>query len=146
MPQKLRIGNDLDSLSEMSHWVNASSKALGFPQSLCFRLDLVANEAVTNAISYGYPEGRRGEIELRLGTTDGTAVLEIEDDGLPFNPLSLAERPCPHSLEDSHIGGLGVPLIRKSMAYCEYQRREGRNLLILKSPIDGGHSESVRQS
>jgi hypothetical protein len=32
------------------------------------------------------------------------------------------------------------------MAYCEYQRREGRNLLILKSPIDGWYSEGVRQS
>jgi len=94
----------------------------------------LANEAVANAISYGYPAGVRGEIALRLGTADGNAVLEIEDDGIAFNPLQLAEPSPPRSLEESRIGGLGVPLIRKSMA-CEYQRRAGRNLLILKSPL-----------
>jgi serine/threonine-protein kinase RsbW len=143
MPQKLRIGNDLDSLSEMSQWVNATSKALGFSQRLCFHLDLVANEAVTNAISYGYPEGRRGEIELRLREADRHAVLEIEDDGLPFNPLNLAELPLAKSLDDSHIGGLGLVLIRKSMGHCEYQRRDGRNVLILKSPIVSGLAQDT---
>lgn len=135
MSQKLRIDNDLDSLCEMSRWVDDSCKALGFPQGLSFRLDLVANEAVANAISYGYVAGQYGEIELRLDAADGNAVLEIEDDGLPFNPLDLAEPPRAQSLEESRIGGLGVSLIRKSMAYCEYQRRAGRNLLILKAPI-----------
>ncbi len=135
MSQKLRIGNDLDSLREMSRWVDDSCKALGFPQNLCFRLDLVANEAVTNAISYGYATGQSGEIELRLDAADGNAVLEIEDDGLPFNPLDLADPVRAQSLEDTRIGGLGVPLIRKSMAHCEYQRRAGRNVLILKAPI-----------
>lgn len=135
MSQHLRIENNLDALREMSHWVAASCAALGFPDALSFRLDLAANEAVANAISYGYCAGMPGEIELRLARSDGHAVLEIEDDGRPFNPLELAEPPRAQSLEESHIGGLGVPLIRKSMAHCEYQRRGGRNLLILKSPV-----------
>ena len=138
MPQSLRIENDLNALDEMSSWVAESCKSLGFPDALSFRLDLVANEAVANAISYGYPVGARGEIALRLGMADGNAVLEIEDDGIEFNPLQVAEAPRPQSLEESRVGGLGVPLIRKSMAQCEYQRRAGRNLLILKSPIAVG--------
>jgi len=138
VPQNLRIENDLNALDEMSIWVAESCKSLGFSDALSFRLDLVANEAVANAISYGYPAGARGEIALRLGTADGNAVLEIEDDGIEFNPLQLAEQPPPQSLEESRVGGLGVPLIRKSMAQCEYQRRAGRNLLILKSPIAAG--------
>jgi serine/threonine-protein kinase RsbW len=135
--QQLRIGNDLDSLSEMSTWVAASCKTLGFPDTLCFRFDLVANEVVANTISYGYPRGVRGEIALRIGKANGDAVLEIEDDGAAFNPLEIPEPPQPASLEESRIGGLGVLLLRRSMAQCEYQRRDGRNVLILKSPIAG---------
>jgi serine/threonine-protein kinase RsbW len=133
----MRIDNDLDSLREMSSWVAATCKLLGLPEALCFRLDLAANEAVANTISYGYATGVRGEIALRLGTIDDHAMLEIEDDGMPFNPLALADPPPAQSLEESRIGGLGVSLIRRSMALCDYQRRAGRNVLTLKSPISG---------
>ena len=136
MSQQLRIGNDLDSLSEMSIWVAASCKALGFSDTLSYRFDLAANEAVTNTISYGYAAGVRGEIELRIDIADGHAVMEIADDGVAFNPLEMPEPARAQSLEESRIGGLGVPLIRRSMAQCEYQRRAGRNVLTLKSPID----------
>jgi serine/threonine-protein kinase RsbW len=135
--QQMRIGNDLDSLREMSNWLTSTCKSLGLPEALCFRLDLAANEAVTNTISYGYPAGACGEIALRLATTGSQVVLEIEDDGMPFNPLELADPPRPQSLEESRIGGLGVPLLRRSVALCEYQRRAGRNVLILKSPLSG---------
>lgn len=121
----------------MSAWVATSCKALGFPEAVSYRLDLAANEAVTNAISYGYPPGARGAIDLRIGEKAGQAILEIEDDGVPFNPLELTEPPRAQTLEESRIGGLGVPLIRRSIAQCDYQRRDGRNLLILRSPISG---------
>jgi len=137
MSQHLRIENDFDALRGMSSWVTTSCKALGLPATLCFHFELAANEAVTNAISYGYPTGARGEIELRIGLDDGHAVLEIEDDGVPFNPLEWADPPRAQSLEESRIGGLGVPLIRRSMARCDYRRRDGRNVLTLKSPIAG---------
>ena len=137
MLQHLRIGNDLDSLRDMSVWIAASCKALDFPEAVSYHLDLAANEAVANAISYGYPQGARGAIDLRIGKKAGQAILEIEDDGVPFNPLELAEPPRVQTLEESRIGGLGVPLIRRSIAQCDYQRRDGRNLLILRSPISG---------
>jgi anti-sigma regulatory factor (Ser/Thr protein kinase) len=137
MSRQMRISNDFDSLREMSAWVASSCKSLGISDALCFRLDLAANEAVTNTISYGYAAGGRGEIALRLSTEDDLAVLEIEDDGLLFNPLALAEPSPVQSLEASPIGGLGVLLIRRNVAHCDYQRRDGRNVLTLKSPISG---------
>ena len=137
MLRQMRIDNDLDALREMSNWLASNCKGLGLPEALCFRLELAANEAVANTISYGYTAGARGEIALTLGTVDDHAVLEIEDDGLPFNPLALTDPPPAQSLEESRIGGLGVPLIRRSMALCDYQRRAGRNVLTLKSPISG---------
>ena len=137
MLRQMRINNDLNSLREMSTWLATNCRWLGLPEALSFRLDLAANEAVANTISYGYATGVRGEIALTLGTVEDHAVLEIEDDGLPFNPLALADAPPAQSLEESRIGGLGVSLIRRNMALCDYQRRAGRNVLTLKSPISG---------
>ena len=78
---------------------------------------------------------------MRLLTANGNAVLEIEDDGVAFNPLEVPEPALPESLETSPIGGLGVQLIRSSMVQCDYQRRDGRNLLILQSLITSGEAE-----
>ncbi len=138
MSAPLRIENKLDSLSQMSLWVAATCKALGLSDTLCYRFDLAANEAVTNTISYGYAADVRGEITLRFAAANGNAVLEIEDDGAAFNPLDVPDPALPESLETAAIGGLGVQLIRSSMARFEYQRRDGRNVLILQSPITDG--------
>ena len=138
MPPQLRIENDLDSLRRMSAWVAESCKALGLSEALSYCFDLAANEAVTNTISYGYAPGARGAIELRLGVAQGHAILVIEDDAAAFNPLELPEPPPALSIEGSRIGGLGVSLIRRSVAQCDYQRRGERNVLTLKSPISEG--------
>lgn len=138
MARHLRIENDLDSLRPMSAWVAESCKALGLPAELSYRFDLVANEAVANTISYGYAPGARGAIDLHLDTAHGHAILIIEDDGAAFNPLELAEPQPALSIEDSRVGGLGVALIRRSMALCDYQRRGGHNVLTLKSPLLDG--------
>jgi serine/threonine-protein kinase RsbW len=61
--------------------------------------------------------------------------LQIEDDGIAFNPLEVPERVAPTSLEDAPIGGLGVALIRKTMERCEYARRGGRNVLRLSATL-----------
>lgn len=51
MSSQLLIDNNLDSLRDMSNWVAATGKALGLSDTLCYRFDLAANEAVTNTIS-----------------------------------------------------------------------------------------------
>lgn len=45
-------------------------------------LSLIVTEAVTNAIKYAYPAGRRGTISVRLMPDSGGLTLEIKDDGV----------------------------------------------------------------
>lgn len=46
-------------------------------------LGLIINELITNAIKYAFPEGRRGEISIRLVKVDGKKVeLTVTDDGV----------------------------------------------------------------
>lgn len=128
----------------MSLWLDATSRQLGLPAELLFKFDLSANEAVTNIISYAFPENGIHEISLRLSVTKLAASLEIEDDGIPFNLLEAPGHVQPASLEEAHIGGLGIDLIRDFMDECHYVRHNGRNVLKLTVNVpQAGDLEAV---
>jgi serine/threonine-protein kinase RsbW len=59
----------------------------------------------------------------------------VEDDGQPFNPLEAPEVDTTKPLEERTIGGLGIHIVRKLMDGLEYQRHEGKNLLVLKKHL-----------
>jgi serine/threonine-protein kinase RsbW len=49
-------------------------------------LKLAVTEACTNSILHGYPDGASGELVVRFRAMDGTVEVEIEDDGVGFDP------------------------------------------------------------
>lgn len=128
----LRLRNDLSDLSDLLDRVEAEAEAACLPQSMVRRLCLCLDEALTNIITHGYPQGAEGEIGVRLVLADGEATADIEDAGAPFNPL---EAPPPDFLEsevsDRPIGGLGIHLIRNLSDHQAYAHQAGRNRLSL---------------
>jgi len=127
----------------MSVWLDASIRRLDVPERLLFRFDLCANEAVSNIIAYAYPENGAREIALRLYREKDALCLEIEDDGVAFNPLERPRHAQPESLADAEVGGLGVDLIRSFMDECHYARREGRNILRMVARVGTGRIEPL---
>lgn len=125
----LTITNQVSEVRRMSDWLKAAFGRLGLPEELLFKFDLCANEAVTNIISYAFPENGAHTISLQLSFSNSVARLEIEDDGIPFNPLDAPEHIHPPSLEAAKIGGLGIDLIRRFMDECNYIRHNGKNIL-----------------
>jgi anti-sigma regulatory factor (Ser/Thr protein kinase) len=92
-------------------------------------LNVVLDEAVSNAINHGYDAGVRGEIAVRLRRAPDGVLLEVEDDGRPFDPLQAPPPDLTLSLERRPIGGLGIHLIRNLMDEVSYARVGGRNVL-----------------
>jgi two-component sensor histidine kinase len=77
-----------------------ADEGVSLPPDVAVSLALVANEAVTNACKHAFPDGRAGEVEVRLGRrADGALVLAVRDDGVGL-PVQAPE------------GGLGMRLIR----------------------------------
>jgi anti-sigma regulatory factor (Ser/Thr protein kinase) len=128
---RIIIGNRIEELRRMTYWLTDSASAAGMAKDLVMKLDVCANEAVMNIISYAFADSAPHEIVLDLTVISGGARLVIRDGGVPFNPLQLPEHTTPASLEDAEIGGLGVHLAR-----CDYQRDGGENVLCLEARQD----------
>lgn len=119
----------MSEIRRVGEWLDEAFRQLDLPADLLFKFDLCAEEAVTNIISYAYPENGVHEIFLRLSVIQSMVSLEIEDDGVAFNPFDAPQHVQPASLEEANIGGLGVALMRRLMDECTYARRGGRNVL-----------------
>jgi len=128
---RLTLANDLAELRRMSEWLERSCRGLGLAPTRFSELDLCANEAVTNIISYAYDAPGPREIVLRLARHPAGVRLTIEDDGRAFNPLEAQLPVLPVSLAAADVGGLGIKLIRGMMAECSYRHLGGKNILTL---------------
>ncbi|MFA5257481.1 MAG: ATP-binding protein, partial [Opitutales bacterium] len=84
-----------------------------------------------NVVSYAFTDDAPHRIELRLWKTDAQVLVQIEDDGQPFDPCAQASPDTGAGLEQRKIGGLGIHFIRKTMDVMHYCRKGTRNLLTI---------------
>lgn len=68
-------------------------------------LALIVTEAVSNAVKYAFPDGRRGSVSVRLTADADYAELEIDDDGVGI-PAGRVET------DAGTRDGIGLQLIR----------------------------------
>jgi anti-sigma regulatory factor (Ser/Thr protein kinase) len=104
------------------------------PAAVVNAADLALEEHLTNLMSYGFPDNREHEIKVRF-TLASDFIIEIEDDGPPFNPLQLPPVDTSVPLEQRPIGGLGIHLIRRFMDGIEYHSEGGRNFLRMRKRL-----------
>jgi two-component sensor histidine kinase len=45
-------------------------------------LGLLANELMSNSFKHGFPDGRRGAIEISIHRVDGVVHMVVKDDGI----------------------------------------------------------------
>lgn len=131
-----RLKNDLTEIRLLAEAVGCFGLEKGLPPKLIFQVNLALDEILTNTISYGYPEGGEREIQVRLimeETKD--LIIEVRDDGLPFNPLEADEPDINQDINERPIGGLGIHLVRQITDEIEYQWKEGCNVLVMRKHI-----------
>jgi anti-sigma regulatory factor (Ser/Thr protein kinase) len=134
MSQKISIElkNNLRELERLNRVLEEYAKLYHLPSNVLFAINLALEEIITNVISYGYRDDDEHDITIRINFNQGHLNIEVEDDGLPFNPLEAPEPDLKKPLEEREVGGLGIHLVRNLMEGLEYKRLEGKNLLIMK--------------
>lgn len=128
----ITLRNDLAELGRLSAAVEEFGDRVGLSTKVVFTLNLVLDELVTNVVSYGYGDDP-GEHQLSVGLSvgDGKVTAVLEDDGLPFDPLSKSLPDLDSPLDQRGVGGLGVHFVRTMMDRVDYQRVGDHNRLTL---------------
>jgi anti-sigma regulatory factor (Ser/Thr protein kinase) len=120
---QVRIVNDLSEIARVTELVES------FGARHAFSLDEILN----NIISYGYDDGGRHDIDVRLGLGSGGIEVIVEDDGKPFDPLAV-QTPRPRS--ETEVGGVGLHFVRSLMDQLDYSRHDGINRLRLVKKLE----------
>jgi anti-sigma regulatory factor (Ser/Thr protein kinase) len=86
---------------------------------------------VVNVIDYAYPDGKEGDIELRMMSDGKRLKVMITDSGVPFDPTTKEKAATSLAVEERQVGGLGILLVREIMDVINYERSDGKNILTL---------------
>jgi len=79
---------------------------------------------VANVISYAYPKGTRGHVEVVAYVENDVLSLAVKDHGVPFDPTKHTEVDIDAELDERSVGGLGIHLMRTIMDTMQYERTE----------------------
>ena len=91
------------------------------------------SEGVTNAIVHGY-EGKGGDVEIRADITGNLLHIEIIDEGIGIENVSLAMEPFYTTRADEERSGMGFSVMESFMDTLDVASApgEGTRLTILK--------------
>jgi PAS domain S-box-containing protein len=79
--------------------VDAGEISLGIDNSI--PCGLILNELVSNALKHAFPEGKEGEINIRMRSEDNRVALTVQDNGIGF----------PELIDLTKVKSLGLDLV-----------------------------------
>lgn len=124
-PETLDLNPATDAVTRALQWLEEIGEREGWPPKLAFGLTLSVDEALTNVLSYAFaPAGPAHVPAVRLSyARDGAdIVIEIADNGVPYDPTASAPPALADNIEDADIGGHGVRLMRHYLDELRYER------------------------
>ena len=133
---KIQISNQLSEIRKIRKELDKFYNFHNLPAKITNVIDMAVEEIITNLISYAYEDNYKHEINIQLSLTNVEIILEINDDGRPFNPLEKSIPDTSSSIEDRPIGGLGIHIVKKLMDSVDYKYKGNRNCLIMKKNIN----------
>jgi anti-anti-sigma factor len=122
---KLAIKNELSELNNVNAVLARFLQAHSVPKRASYAVSLAIDELVVNVMRYAYVDDDTHTINLDLVIQDDQIVLQIVDDGRPFDPRTGPQLDL-HA-EDRQVGGLGLILVLDMVDALKYQRVDEKN-------------------
>jgi anti-sigma regulatory factor (Ser/Thr protein kinase) len=130
--------NDIEAIPPLLNAINRHLHHQGVGEEAAHGLDVALDELLTNIVNYGYQDGNVHEILVDITVGTDVLIMELRDDGKPFDPLGVPEPDLSVDLEDRHVGGLGMHFVRSLLDSVVYKRSNGWNVLTLEKRLPQG--------
>ena len=128
------MGNCLENVSEFRDNLMDFCADNGISERDAGFLGMALEEIAVNIIRYGYRSNRENYIDISFTVQDGSYILRIRDDGIPFNPLEQSR------IQDGPVVG-GIPILQKMMSGFQYMRVLNMNNTIMELKMERRQEE-----
>jgi anti-sigma regulatory factor (Ser/Thr protein kinase) len=128
------VAADSTAAAAVLRAANQLAKSTEITDRELHRLQLVAEELVTNIVTHGVPPAG-SRIGFRFERTVESMRIEITDRGAPFDPRSQIQPSNSVRSHSEEEGGVGWPLILRWCRIADYGREAGENRVVLIMPL-----------
>ncbi|MBQ8065733.1 MAG: ATP-binding protein [Prevotella sp.] len=135
LQRSITLPNDIEQVPQLAAFVDGVCEAVELDTSLTMSINLALEEAVVNVMTYAYPAGKQGHVDIEAQANDERLKFVISDTGIPFDPTAREDADTTLSAEERPIGGLGIHLVRQIMDSINYERVDGKNVLTLRKKL-----------
>lgn len=129
------IAPEFSEIDRLNQELSAFAEEHGVSAGQIQKLGIAMDDLVNNIISYGIESHHEHAIEVTCRRTEDSLEIEVIDSGKPFNPFEDIRVDTSASIDDREIGGLGRLLVRELMDEVDYERRRGKNAVLLTMNI-----------
>jgi serine/threonine-protein kinase RsbW len=123
----LVIRNDLSEIAVVRDTLERLGNELAVPAPALMQLQVALDEIVSNVVKYSWPDGSKHKFLVRITVRETGVVLDIFDDGQPFDPLEAPEPARAPPGQRPRPGGVGIHMVKKLVDDLAYERVDGRN-------------------
>ena len=131
LTEKITLNCDIGRITELNAFLQSVGERLKLNESVLSQVQMAVEEAVVNVMNYAYPDGKNGFVTIKVMSDGHELRMVVIDSGIAFDPTQKEKADTTLSVEDRPIGGLGIFLIREMMDSINYERVDGRNILMM---------------
>jgi anti-sigma regulatory factor (Ser/Thr protein kinase) len=128
---RIAIGTGPGEVERVTAAFAKFADAHGLPASVRRSLNVALDELLANTTVHGFGGREGGAVTVEAQLYPDRVSVTITDDGKPFDPFGVAAPDTALPLAERPVGGLGLHVVRGLVDEVSYERRSGRNVVVL---------------
>lgn len=133
--EALSVSNDLGDIPRVVLAFEEFCSRHGLEDAITQGANIALDEILTNVVKYAFTDGEPHEIYVELRAQKDKLIIQVKDDGTPFDPMQVSAPELSDDIVDRQVGGLGIYLTRRIMDGVRYRRVRGWNVTTLEKAI-----------
>jgi anti-sigma regulatory factor (Ser/Thr protein kinase) len=134
----MSVGAHPGGVGEVNAAFAEFAEAHAVPAGVRRSLNVALDELLANALSHGRTGRGVQSVTVEVVLDQERVTATVTDDGPPFDPFGRDAPDTTLPIEERPIGGLGIHLVGQLMDHVSYERREGRNVVMLVKELGNG--------